>query len=46
MSGSNKLKWLKKWAVEYKGGKCENCGYDKFIGALDFHHIDSSDKDF
>jgi len=38
-------KKLKKMSVEYKGGKCERCGYDKYIGALDFHHIDPSTKD-
>lgn len=32
--------------VKYKGGKCEICGYDKCIGALDFHHLDPSKKDF
>ena len=33
-------------AVEYKGGKCEICGYDKYVGALEFHHRDPSKKDF
>ena len=33
-------------AVEYKGGCCEKCGYDKYIGALDFHHLDPKEKDF
>lgn len=32
--------------VDYKGGKCERCGYNKYIGALDFHHLDPSQKDF
>jgi len=35
----------RKKAIEYKGGKCEHCGYDKFIGALEFHHTDPSKKD-
>lgn len=26
-------------AIEYKGGKCQVCGYKKFQGALDLHHI-------
>lgn len=34
-----------KW-VEYKGGKCAICGYDKCNGALHFHHVISSKKDF
>lgn len=33
-------------AVEYKGGKCSICGYDKCIGALEFHHLDPNEKDF
>ena len=32
--------------VEYKGGKCEKCGYNKCIDALDFHHKDPNEKDF
>lgn len=32
--------------VEYKGGKCVECGYNKYLGALDFHHLDPSKKDF
>jgi len=30
---------LKVLAIEYKGGKCQICGYKKFQGALDLHHI-------
>ena len=26
------------------GGKCQICGYDKYLGALEFHHIDPSTK--
>jgi hypothetical protein len=26
------------------GGKCEKCGYNFNIAALEFHHIDSSTK--
>ena len=32
--------------VDYKGGKCICCDYNKYIGALEFHHIDPSKKDF
>lgn len=32
--------------VEYKGGKCERCGYDKCIDALEFHHLNPDEKDF
>lgn len=36
----------KEFAVEYKGGKCEKCGYSKCLSALEFHHKDPSEKDF
>ena len=32
--------------VEYKGGKCQCCGYNKCIDALEFHHLDKKEKDF
>ena len=32
--------------INMKGGKCEICGYDKNISALDFHHIDPNKKEF
>ena len=32
--------------LEYKGGKCERCGYDKCSAALDFHHLDPKQKRF
>ena len=31
----------KELAVEYKGGCCSNCGYNKCVAALDFHHLKS-----
>jgi len=37
---------IKQLCVDYKGGKCQSCGYDKYIGALEFHHIDRNDKLF
>jgi DNA-binding transcriptional ArsR family regulator len=37
---------LKQQAVDYKGGCCEKCGYSKYNGALEFHHLDPSKKDF
>lgn len=42
----NRQRNLKKLAVEYKGGKCIKCGYNKYVGALEFHHVDPSKKDF
>ena len=32
--------------VEYKGGKCIECNYNKYYGALEFHHLDPTLKDF
>lgn len=43
---SKRRRKLKLLAVEYKGGKCKRCGYDKSPAALDFHHIDSTTKLF
>lgn len=37
---------LKKHLVEYKGGKCEICGYNRSITALQFHHLNPQEKDF
>lgn len=35
----------RKKAIDLFGGKCEHCGYDKFDGALEFHHTDPSVKE-
>lgn len=37
---------IKKKCVEYLGGKCERCGYDKHLAALTFHHLDPTVKEF
>ena len=37
---------VKRLLVEYKGGQCEKCGYNKCVAALDFHHIDPLTKEF
>lgn len=31
--------------IELKGGKCEICGYDKNLSALQFHHRDPTKKE-
>lgn len=36
----------KKDLVEYKGGRCCRCGYDKCIDALTFHHVNPLEKEF
>ncbi len=37
---------LRKMARDYKGGRCEICGYNKCDRALSFHHIDPKTKEF
>jgi transposase len=32
--------------VAEAGGRCQMCGYDEFVGALQFHHLDPSKKAF
>lgn len=39
-------KRYKQLLVEYKGGKCQICGYNKCVQAMDFHHIDPNIKSF
>jgi hypothetical protein len=41
--------WRKRTKIkllEYKGGKCEICGYDRCNRALQFHHRNPLEKDF
>lgn len=37
---------LKAMVVEYRGGHCVLCGYDRCPWALDLHHVDESRKEF
>ena len=39
-------KKLREMALKYKGDKCQICGYNMCIQALEFHHLDSTKKDF
>lgn len=34
----------KQKCVDYKGGGCSVCGYNKCLAALDFHHINPKEK--
>ena len=43
---SKRRKEIRKMALEYSGGKCAICGYNKCIKALEFHHINNDSKDF
>ena len=36
---------FKQKCIEYKGGACVKCGYNKCAAALDFHHMDPTQKD-
>ena len=37
---------IKQKCIDYKGGKCAVCGYNKCNGAMVFHHINKEQKDF
>lgn len=37
---------FKNKCIEYKGGCCEECGYNRCIDAMSFHHNDPNEKDF
>ena len=41
-----KRKRIKEQAVEYLGGECQCCGYNKCIEALEFHHKNPEEKEF
>lgn len=45
-SVSDRRRKLKEMAVEYRGGKCVVCGYNRCIAALEFHHLNPEEKDF
>lgn len=37
---------MKKQAVKILGGKCQICGYNRCIDALEFHHDNPQEKEF
>ena len=37
---------IKQKAIEYKGGRCESCGYSAHPAALQFHHVNPTEKDY
>ena len=43
---AKRRKAIKEKAIEYLGGKCYFCGYNRSYAALDFHHIDEGSKKF
>jgi len=42
----NRRQKIRRMAIAAKGGKCEKCGYESCIEALEFHHKAGSDKNF
>lgn len=43
---AEKIKKFKLQCIEYKGGKCQVCGYNKSLAAMDFHHRNETKKEF
>jgi len=43
---AKRRKKVKLMAIEYKGSKCQICGYKKCVAALELHHIKKSEKSF
>lgn len=43
---SKRRKKIKALAIEYKGEKCQSCGYSRYQGALELHHLNPKEKDF
>lgn len=37
---------VKRILIKEAGGRCSRCGYDRFVGALHFHHLDPARKEF
>jgi hypothetical protein len=40
------IRKLKEKAIAYKGGKCQSCGYNRYNGSLQFHHVNATTKSF
>jgi transposase-like protein len=43
---SRRRRRMKEILVAEAGGRCSICGYDRYIGALQFHHRDGEAKEF
>ena len=37
---------IKRWLVDHLGGKCVDCGYNAHLAALDFDHVEPTEKRF
>ena len=43
---AKRRKKVRNKAIEYLGGKCIRCVYNKYSEVLEFHHINPKEKDF
>jgi transposase len=43
---SRRRRLVREMLVREAGGECATCGYDTYVGALQFHHLDPSVKRF
>jgi DNA-binding CsgD family transcriptional regulator len=43
---SRRRRRVKQVLVEEAGGRCSRCGYDRCVAALEFHHVNPSEKRF
>ena len=43
---TDNTKVIKQHFVDYKGGSCSLCAYNKCLSALEFHHVDPKKKEF
>lgn len=41
---ANRRRKVKAILAGEAGGSCQLCGYDRYLGALEFHHVDPSQK--
>jgi 5-methylcytosine-specific restriction endonuclease McrA len=39
-------KKVREMAISHKGGKCQSCGYNRCLDALEFHHLLKDEKSF
>lgn len=43
---AKRRKKIRDMAIDFLGGKCMYCGYNRCSAALDFHHLDERKKKF
>jgi len=46
MAVQKRRKKVRQMAIDYKGGRCQLCGYNRCSEALEFHHLETTGKDF